>query len=111
MEVQFVKMVNMAEAGNEFHSLKEAKDSLDWPQWKHAIQVELQQLQEKQTWKLVDLPKEAIPLTNKWVFIKKRDREGKITKYKARLIAKGCAQRPGYDYLEIHLPVIRLETI
>jgi hypothetical protein len=26
MEVQFVEMVNMAKAGNEFYSLKEARD-------------------------------------------------------------------------------------
>jgi len=25
-------MINMAEAGDEFHSLKEAKDSPDWPE-------------------------------------------------------------------------------
>ncbi len=73
--------------------------------------MELQQLQEKQTWKLVDSPDQAIPLTNKWVFVKKRDKKGEITKYKARLIAKGCTQRPGHDYIEMHLPVIRLETI
>ncbi len=79
--------------------------------WDAAIQVELQQLQEKQTWKLVDSLDQAIPLTNKWVFVKKRDKEGKITKYKAQLIAKGCMQRPGHNYIETHLPVIRLETI
>jgi len=32
-------------------------------------------------------------------------------KYKARLVAKGCAQRPGYDFVDTHLPVVRLESI
>jgi len=32
MEVKFAKMINMAEAGDEFQSLKEAKDSPDWPE-------------------------------------------------------------------------------
>ncbi len=32
-------------------------------------------------------------------------------RYKVRLVTKGCAQRPGYDYLETHSPVVRLETI
>ena len=48
MEVKFAEMINMAKAGDEFHSLKEAKDSPDWPEWEHTIRAELQQLQEKQ---------------------------------------------------------------
>ena len=101
----------MAKAGDEFHSLAEAKQSPEWPQWECVIQSELDQLREKGTWKLIDPPEDAILLTNKWVFVKKKDREGKIIKFKARLVAKGCAQRPGHDYLETHSPVVRLETI
>jgi Reverse transcriptase (RNA-dependent DNA polymerase) len=101
----------MAEAGDEFHSLAEAKQSPEWPYWECAIQSELDQLREKGTWKLIDPPENAIPLTNKWVFVKKKNKEGKVIKYKARLVAKGCAQRPGYDYLETHSPVVRFETI
>jgi hypothetical protein len=97
--------------GDDCHSLKEAKASLEWPDWEHAIQAELDQLQEMGTWQLVDKPPDAKPIANKWVFAKKRDKEGRITKYKARLIAKGCAQRPGYDYIETHSPVVRLETM
>ena len=54
---------------------------------------------------------DAIPLNNKWVFIRKRDREGKIQQYKARLVVKGCGQCPGYNYIETHSPIVRLETI
>jgi len=63
------------------------------------------------TWKLVDKPVGAMPIANKWVFTKKRNKEGVLTKYKARLVTKGCAQRLGHDYLETHSPVVRLETI
>ncbi len=41
MEVKFAEMINMAKAGDEFHSLKEAKDSPDWPEWECVIQAEL----------------------------------------------------------------------
>ena len=63
------------------------------------------------TWELVDKPAGAMPIANKWVFNKKRNKEGVLMKYKARLVAKGCAQHPGHDYLEMHSPVMHLETI
>jgi reverse transcriptase-like protein len=88
-----METINMAEARDEFYSLAEAKQSLEWPEWECMIQSELDQLWDKGTWKLIDLPENAILLTNKWVFIKKKDKEGKIIKYKARLIAKGCTQK------------------
>jgi Reverse transcriptase (RNA-dependent DNA polymerase) len=96
----------MAEAGDEFHSLKEAKESPNWPEWEKAIQAELKQLQEKGTWELVDQPANVIPLKNKWVFILNRDKEGCITRYKARLVVKGFGQCLGHDYLETHSPVV-----
>jgi hypothetical protein len=75
------------------------------------IQTELDQLSHMGTWELVDKPLGAIPILNKWVFTKKRNKEGVLTKYKARLITKGYAQRPGHDYLKTHSPIVCLETI
>src|SRR5713101_6720166 len=63
------------------------------------------------TWKLVKKPPNAIPIANKWVFAKKRNKQGRLTKYKAQLMAKGYAQCPSYDYVETHLPVVCLEMI
>ena len=101
----------MAETGDKFASLKEAKESPKWPEWDKGIVIELDTLQEKGTWELVDKPKDAVPLNNKWVFVRKRNREGIVQKYKARLVAKGYAECLGHDYNETHSPVIRLETI
>jgi len=41
----------------------------------------------------------------------KFDADGKMTKYKARLVLKGYMQRFGIDYLEIFAPVLRLNTL
>ena len=98
-------------AGDELTSLRDARNSLDWPEWEKAIQNELTQLQQMGTWRLVNKPPDAIPIANKWTFIKKRNKIGEVIKYKARLVAKGCAQRPGYDYVEMFSPVVRMETI
>ena len=92
-------------------NVQEAKTLTDWPEWEKAIHGELEQLDHFGTWKLVDCPQDAIPIPNKWVFLKKYNKQGKITKYKARLVVKGCAQRPGFDYTDTFSPVVRLETI
>ena len=63
------------------------------------------------TWQLTEKPMDAQPIANKWVFVKKRDKYGQVIKYKARLVVKGCAQRLGYDYMEMHSPVMHLEII
>jgi hypothetical protein len=97
--------------GEDPKTLKEAKKSPDWPEWERAVREELDQLQKMGTWLLVDAPDDVIPISNKWVFLKKFGKLGELLKYKARLVAKGCAQRPGFDYLETFSPVVRLETI
>ena len=96
---------------DEPKSLSEAKKSPEWPEWEHAIKEELAQLLRKGTWKLTKAPEGAVPITNKWVFNKKYNKEGDLIKYKARLVVKGCAQRPGYDYDETFAPIVCLETI
>ena len=97
--------------GDEYTSLKDAKDSPDWPEWEKAAQKEIDQLTQMGTWKLVDKPPDAIPIANKWTFLKKRNKVGDVVRFKARLVAKGCSQRPGYDYSETFSPVVRMDTI
>ena len=63
------------------------------------------------TWRLVEKPPNAIPIANKWTFIKKRNKAGEVIRFKARLVAKGCSQTPGYDYTETFSPVVRMDTI
>ena len=56
---------------NELESLEEAKRSPEWPEWEKAIKIELDQLSEMGTWKMIDKLIDAIPISSKWVFIKK----------------------------------------
>jgi hypothetical protein len=98
-------------AGDELTSLKDAMTSADWPDWKKAVKAELDLLTEMGTWTLVPLPRDVKPIANKWVFIKKRNKKGDVIRHRARLVAKGCAQRPGYDYMETYSPVIRMDTL
>ena len=97
--------------GDEPKSLIEAQRSPEWSEWEHAVKEELDQLHKRGTWILVKKPADAIPIANKWVFTKKFGKDGDLLKYKGRLVAKGCAQRPGCDYTETFSPVVRLETL
>ncbi len=105
------ELMNLLEGDDDQLTLEQAKWSLEWPEWEHAIQAELAQLWQKGTWKLIEKPAGAIPISNKWVLIKKCDKEGNIVKYKAWLVARGFTQRPGLDYGETFSPVMCFETI
>jgi hypothetical protein len=98
-------------AGDELGNLREAEESPDWPEWKKAMREEMELLKEKGTWELVDKPPDAKPLANKWTYVKKRNKQGEINRYKARLVVKGCGQRLGHDYIETFSPVVRLDTL
>jgi hypothetical protein len=42
----------------------------------------------------------------KWVFVRKRDANNVVVRYKARLVAQGFTQRPNIDYDETYSPVM-----
>jgi hypothetical protein len=70
-------------ARDEIMSLKKAKGSPDWPKWQEAMKEELEQLDEMGTWELEPKPPDAVPITNKWIFICKQNKAGDVVKYKA----------------------------
>jgi hypothetical protein len=70
-------------AGDELNSLAEAKHTPDWPKWWKGMEEEIKMLNEKGTWKLVEKPPDVIPISNKWTFVRKGDKEGIITCYRA----------------------------
>ncbi|GJV08694.1 copia protein [Tanacetum coccineum] len=47
----------------------------------------------------------------KWVFRNKLDKNGVVSRNKARLVAQGYNQQEGIDYDETYAPVARLESI
>jgi hypothetical protein len=58
-------------ARDEITSLNEARNSPEWPKWQQAMNEEMDLLNEMGTWELVQKPPNAIPIANKWVFVKK----------------------------------------
>ncbi|CAI7754721.1 unnamed protein product [Closterium sp. NIES-54] len=70
-------------------TLKEALESSDAEDWKNAMESELKSIEENGTWELVELPEGHKAITSKWLFKIKSDADGKIERYKSRLVAKG----------------------
>lgn len=79
--------------------------------WKHAMNVELQALDDNHTWTLVDLPPGKVPIGCRWVYKVKYREDGSIEKYKARLVAKGYTQMEGVNYFDTFSPVAKITTV
>ena len=89
------------------HSYLEAMKSPDRHKWKEAIQAEYDSLMENGTWEIAYLPPGRKALTTKWVLKKKLGPDGKVLKYKARMVARGFQQVEGYDYTETYSGVVK----
>ena len=91
----------------------EAISGIEGHQWKKAMDEEMENLRIMGTWVKENLPEERKVVGCRWVFLRKRDENGEITKYKARLVAQGFSQKPGTDYSDngTFAPVMRFETL
>ena len=98
-------------ADNIPKSFTDAMNSDESDYWTEAIHREYQSLEANGTWELVDLPKGRKAIDSKWVFALKRDVNGNIERYKARLVARGFKQEEGVDYFETFSPVARTSSI
>ncbi|CAI7874372.1 unnamed protein product [Closterium sp. NIES-53] len=92
-------------------TLKEALESSDAEEWKKAMESELKSIKENGTWELVELPEGRKAITSKWLFKIKSDADGKIERYKSRLVAKGYQQKEKVDYKELFAPVVKPTTL
>ncbi|EJD33218.1 hypothetical protein AURDEDRAFT_77153, partial [Auricularia subglabra TFB-10046 SS5] len=48
---------------------------------------------------------------NRWVFVRKRDENTDIVKYKAQLVAQGFSQHLGFNYSHTFALVIQFEAL
>ena len=60
------------------------------------MEEEIRSCEEHETWTMEELPSVDMKLLNcKWVYDLKGDNEGNVVRFKARIVAKGCAQKKG----------------
>jgi hypothetical protein len=75
------------------------------------MQEEYNSLLENQTWDLVPLPSGRKLVKCRWVYKTKSAVDGQISRYKARIVAKGFQQVNGIDYDETFASVVKMDSI
>lgn len=92
-------------------SLTEMQKREDWCLWQKAMQEEMNALQKNGTWTLAELPAGRNAISCKWIFKLKPSENDQPPRYKARLVARGFSQKPGFDFSETYSPVARMDTL
>ncbi|KAJ9567488.1 hypothetical protein OSB04_003454 [Centaurea solstitialis] len=81
------------------------------PHWRAAMDAEMTAILSNYTWDLVPKPSDANIVGNRWLFRHKFDSNGRLERYKARLVAQGFSQQPGLDFDDTFSPVVKPATI
>ncbi|GJU64304.1 retrovirus-related pol polyprotein from transposon TNT 1-94 [Tanacetum coccineum] len=92
---------------NEITNIKESKS--------HPLENVIGNLNQRtlrsQAQDKIPNPKDMTIIGTKWVYKNKLDKNGVISRNKARLVAQGYNQQEGIDYDETYAPIARLESI
>jgi len=80
----------------------------DKEEWYDAVYSEIRSLIQSDTFQIVPRPTNEKIIKCRTVLRNKYDIDGNISRRKARVVAKGYAQRPGIDFFETYAPVARI---
>ncbi|CAH9096264.1 unnamed protein product, partial [Cuscuta epithymum] len=75
------------------------------------MHAEIQALEKNSTWNLTHLPPGKRALGCRWVYKIKYHADGRVERYKARLVVFGNRQVAGLDYTETFAPVAKMVTV
>jgi hypothetical protein len=91
----------------DLKTMAECRKRSDWTQWKDEIHIELRSLSKREVFtSVIPTPRNIFSVGYKWVFVRKRNENNEVVRYKARLVAQGFTQRPGIDFNETYSPVM-----
>jgi hypothetical protein len=96
---------------SEPRTYRQSQTLPDASKWTEAAEDELRAHAENGTWDIVKLPPGKKAIGSRWFMKIKRLADGSIDRYRARLVAKGYSQHPGFDFLETFAPTVRVAAI
>lgn len=92
-------------------SADEAVRGTNKDKWIIPMRDEIISMLDNGVFDIVEKPQGRKIVSCRWVFAHKKDAEGNIYRYKARLVARGYSQVHGVDYDEVFAPVVRFDTL
>ena len=72
--------------------------SVDSKLRKIDMKAKMDSICSNSVWDFVDLSEGKKPIRCKWIYIRKRNVDGKVETYKARLVTKGYNLKEGINY-------------
>ena len=81
-----------------------AMESQEWDEWRKAEETEMLGMVENCVYKQVARPKDKLVVGTKMLYKRKIGQDGKVEKYKCRLVAQGFWQVEGVHYTEKYSP-------
>ena len=79
-------------------NFSKAVSSANSLEWKHAMEDEIDSMFKNNVWDLAELPTKCQLVRYKWIFKTKYTTQGKIERYKDKLVVEGYTQKEGIDY-------------
>jgi hypothetical protein len=86
-------------------------EALGDDRWRKAMEEEYTTLMDNKTWHLVPPHSTKNRIDCKWVYRIKKNADGTVDRYKARLVTKGFKQSYSIDYEDTFSPVVKAATI
>ena len=95
----------------EPRNLRQAMESPEWDERRKAKEPEMLGMVEDCVYKQVTRPKDKLVVSTKMLYKRKIGQDGKVEKYKCRLIAQGSWQVEGVHYTEKYSPTPATSSI
>ncbi|CAN0429329.1 unnamed protein product, partial [Ascophyllum nodosum] len=89
---------------SEPRNRRQAMESHEWDEWRKAEETEMLGMVENCVYDQVTRPKDKLVIGTKMLYKRKIGQDGKVEKYKCRLVAQGFWQVEGVHYTEKYSP-------